>query len=66
MVDRVRGDVMALARAAMAGVIGLVGDFSRDEAAYAATPDPQFAPKYDDYAHLARNSEWLSEREQWP
>jgi hypothetical protein len=47
-------------------LIALVTEFSADDAAYAATPDPQFAPKYDDYAHLARNSEWLSERELWP
>ncbi|WP_119303557.1 double-strand break repair protein AddB [Dongia deserti] len=65
-VDRVKGNLMALAGAAIAGLIALVRDFSDDTAAYVATPDPQFAPRYDDYAHLARNIEWLSEREQWP
>jgi ATP-dependent helicase/nuclease subunit B len=65
-VDRVKGDLMALAAAAMAGVVALVGDFSRDDAIYPATPDAAFAPAYDDYEHLARNAEWLSEREQWP
>ena len=60
----VAGDPMALAAEARAGLIELVREFSSDNAAYAATPDPQFAPKYDDYAHLARNTEWLSEREQ--
>jgi ATP-dependent helicase/nuclease subunit B len=64
-IDRVKGDVMALASAAMAGLVALVSEFSREDAVYAATPDPAFAPTYDDYAHLARNSEWLSEREQW-
>jgi ATP-dependent helicase/nuclease subunit B len=58
-------DPMILASQARAGLIALVSEFSRDETAYAATPDPQFAPKYDDYAHLARNTEWLSERELW-
>jgi ATP-dependent helicase/nuclease subunit B len=62
----VKGDPMQLAGEARAGLIALVAAFGRDDAAYAATPDPQYAPKYDDYAHLARNSEWLSEREQWP
>jgi ATP-dependent helicase/nuclease subunit B len=62
----VKGDPMQLAAQARAGLIALVTEFSADHAAYAATPDPQFAPKYDDYDHLARNSEWLSEREQWP
>jgi ATP-dependent helicase/nuclease subunit B len=62
----VRGDPMQLAAEARAGLAALVASFAQDDAAYAATPDPQFAPRYDDYAHLARNSEWLSEREQWP
>jgi ATP-dependent helicase/nuclease subunit B len=57
---------MLLAAQARDGLIALVREFSADDAAYAATPDPQFAPKYDDYSHLARNTEWLSEREQWP
>ena len=64
-IDRVKGDLMALADAAMTGLISLVRDFSHDNAAYAATPDAAYAPAYDDYAHLARNTEWLSEREQW-
>ena len=46
------------------GWSALVRDFSDDNAAYAATPDAAYAPTYDDYAHLARNTEWLSEREQ--
>jgi ATP-dependent helicase/nuclease subunit B len=62
----VRGDPTQLAAEARAGLAALVASFAQDDAAYAATPDPQFAPRYDDYAHLARNSEWLSEREQWP
>jgi ATP-dependent helicase/nuclease subunit B len=64
-IDRVKGDAMALASAALAGLIALVRDFSQGDAVYAATPDAAFAPAYDDYAHLARNIEWLSEREQW-
>ena len=63
-IDRVKGDLMKLAEDAMAGLAGLVRDFSSDNAAYAATPDAAYAPAYDDYAHLARNTEWLSEREQ--
>ncbi|HET6161662.1 MAG TPA: double-strand break repair protein AddB [Dongiaceae bacterium] len=62
----VKGDPMQLAEEARVGLIALAQSFGRDDAAYVATPDPQFAPKYDDYAHLARNAEWLSEREQWP
>jgi ATP-dependent helicase/nuclease subunit B len=62
----VKGDPMQLAEQARMGLIALITAFSRDEALYVATPDPQFAPKYDDYEHLARNAEWLSERELWP
>jgi len=60
-VERVKGDPMALAAAAMAGLVALVSEFGRDGATYAATPDPAFAPSYDDYDHLARTAEWLSE-----
>jgi ATP-dependent helicase/nuclease subunit B len=59
-------DPMQLADEARTGLTALIDLFGRDDAVYLATPDPQFAPKYDDYEHLARNSEWLSEREQWP
>jgi ATP-dependent helicase/nuclease subunit B len=59
-------DPMQLAVEARAGLIALITLFGHDDAPYVATPDPQFGPKYDDYAHLARSSEWLSEREQWP
>jgi ATP-dependent helicase/nuclease subunit B len=62
----VAGNPMRLATEARAGLIALLTQFSGEDAAYVATPDPQFAPKYDDYAHLARNIEWLSEREPWP
>ncbi len=65
-IDRVKGDLMTLAQEAMTGLAALVRDFSDDTIAYTATPDAAYAPAYDDYAHLARNSEWLSEREQWP
>ena len=64
-IDRVKGDLMTLADEAMAGLAALVRDFGDGNAAYAATPDAAYAPAYDDYAHLARNTEWLSEREQW-
>jgi ATP-dependent helicase/nuclease subunit B len=64
-IDRVKGDLKTLADAALAGLSALARDFSADSMPYAATPDAAYAPAYDDYAHLARNIEWLSEREQW-
>jgi len=60
-IDRVKGDVMSLAAAAMAGLVALVSEFGKDGALYPATPDPSFALSYDDYDHLARNAEWSSE-----
>lgn len=60
-VSSVKGDLMALAAAAKAGLIALVQEFGKEDAAYAATPDPAFAPSYDDYDHLARTAEWSGE-----
>jgi ATP-dependent helicase/nuclease subunit B len=57
----VSGDAMELAAEARDGLIALVTEFGRDDAAYAATPDPLFAPRFDDYDHLARTAEWSSE-----
>jgi ATP-dependent helicase/nuclease subunit B len=65
-VDRVNGDLLALADAAIAGLSALVRGFGDDAMPYAATPDAAYAPAHDDYEHLARTSEWLSEREPWP
>jgi ATP-dependent helicase/nuclease subunit B len=56
----VSGDAMDLAAEALEGLIALIALFGSD-ATYAATPDPSFAPSYDDYKHLARNAEWASE-----
>ncbi|MGH6893608.1 MAG: double-strand break repair protein AddB, partial [Dongiaceae bacterium] len=58
---RFADDVMPLAAKALEGVIALVADFGQDSAAYAATPDPLFAPGFDDYDHLARGAEWSSD-----
>jgi len=60
-IDCRTSDVMRLAEEAINGLIALIGDFGADDAAYAATPDPLFAPAFDDYDHLARTAEWLSE-----
>ena len=54
-------DPMQLADEARTGLTALIDLFGRDDAVYLATPDPQFAPKYDDYEHLARNIELAAE-----
>ena len=57
----VKGDLPELARAAYEGLVVLLSHYSGDDAAYPASPDPLFAPRYDDYTHLARNAEWSSD-----
>ena len=53
-------DVGALIDQAEAGLRGLIDAFDRPETPYLAVPDPDLAPKFDDYAHLARIKEWSS------
>jgi ATP-dependent helicase/nuclease subunit B len=57
----VRGDLAELARTAYEGLVQLLVHYSGEDAAYPASPDPMFAPRYDDYRHLARNAEWSSD-----
>lgn len=58
---QVRGDLPELSRAAYDGLLALLTHYGRDDAAYPASPDPGFAPRFDDYQHLARNAEWSSD-----
>ncbi|WP_240796828.1 double-strand break repair protein AddB [Terasakiella sp. SH-1] len=43
---------------ALKGLQGLVSAYDRIEAAYGSRPNPENAPKYSDYEHLARVKEW--------
>lgn len=54
----VEGDLPELARAAYDGLAALLAHYGSDDAVYPAAPDPQFAPRFDDYDHLARSAEW--------
>jgi ATP-dependent helicase/nuclease subunit B len=49
---------MALAHAALAGLRRLVGTFDLPHTPYQSVPDPETAPRFSDYAHLARIKEW--------
>ena len=40
------------------GLIDLLNAFGNETTPYEAVPRPVFAPAYDDYAHLARLTEW--------
>ena len=54
----VSGDAQALAADALAGLRDLVARFDDPRTPYHAVPRPAFAPRWNDYAHLARIGEW--------
>ncbi len=58
---QVHGDLSELSREAYDGLLVLLAHYAKDDAAYPASPDPGFAPRYDDYKHLARTAEWSGE-----
>ncbi|NVK17118.1 MAG: double-strand break repair protein AddB [Methylocystaceae bacterium] len=51
-------DPSETARKALEGLKGLVAAYDRIEAPYGSRPNPENAPKYSDYEHLARVKEW--------
>lgn len=51
-------DVDGLVERARDGLEKLVETFSNPDTPYEAVPKPRYAPRYDDYAHLARLAEW--------
>ena len=53
-----RGDPSALARTAHGGLEALIRAFDDPATPYRARPRPRHAPRFDDYAHLARVQEW--------
>ena len=54
----VKGDASDLARQAHGGLEALIWAFDDPETPYRARPRPRHAPRFDDYAHLARVQEW--------
>lgn len=42
------------------GIKGLVAAYDRPETGYPARPNPEFAPTFSDFEHLARIKEWAS------
>lgn len=54
----VQGDIAALAATAQAGLESLVRIFDDPTTPYVSQPRPDRAPRYSDYAHLARVAEW--------
>ncbi|MEI6986438.1 MAG: double-strand break repair protein AddB [Rhodospirillaceae bacterium] len=54
----VRGDPVTLAEQAHGGLVALISAFDDQATPYRSRPRPQHAPRFDDYAHLARVQEW--------
>lgn len=52
--------IEALVEAAEIGLLRLIAEFDNPETPYLAIPDPSVAPRFDDYAHLARAKEWMT------
>jgi ATP-dependent helicase/nuclease subunit B len=52
------GEPTALAAIALDGLKRLVAAFDAPDTVYQSEPDPAFAPRFSDYAHLARVKEW--------
>jgi ATP-dependent helicase/nuclease subunit B len=48
---------------AVNGLAALLAHFDDPQSAYPATPRPAYALTYNDYAHLARQKEWLTAEE---
>ena len=57
-IREIRGDAAELATAALDGLHDLIAAFDDPDTPYHAVPDPSRAPRFDDYAHLARIAEW--------
>jgi len=56
----VPNDPITLSADAMDGLRNLVAAFDNPSTPYVAIPRPEWAPRYNDYAHLARILEWSS------
>ena len=53
-----KGDDGVLAAEALAGLRQMSARGDDPATAYHAIPDPAWAPRFNDYAHLARVKEW--------
>ncbi len=52
-------EVAELAEKALAGLARLIARFDDPKTPYRSHPQPERAPRYSDYTHLARVKEWL-------
>ena len=57
-ITQIGGDADTLAREAAAGLQALIARFDDPATPYHPVPRPALAPRWNDYAHLARHKEW--------
>lgn len=57
-VTRFDKNVPEMAEQAKEGLLAMIAAFADPQTPYLAVPKPRYAPRYDDYAHLARMAEW--------
>ena len=60
----VKGNAADLATEARDGLSALIAKFDDVATPYEARPNPEHAPKYSDYAHLARVKEWSASNDE--
>lgn len=44
------------------GLVRLIREFRQPDSCYLSLPNPKLAPRYNDYKHLARVSEWINKQ----
>ncbi len=59
-IDAVDEGIAELVRRAEAGLRALIAAFDDPQTPYHAIPDPQRAPRFNDYDHLARTGDWMN------
>ncbi len=60
----VKGDLAEIAATARDGLLGLIAAFDDPTTGYEARPNPEMAPVYSDYLHLARVKEWAGDEDE--
>ena len=60
----VKGNLEQIAEEAREGLLALVASFDNPDTPYNAVPDSDRAPRFNDYAHLARIAEWAGLHEE--
>jgi ATP-dependent helicase/nuclease subunit B len=60
----VKGNLAEITTTARDGLLGLIAAFDDPATGYEARPNPEMAPVYSDYLHLARVKEWAGDEDE--